>query len=458
MKYIFHAITIALLITGCGESTVTPPVDDHNEDDMLVPECGWQIKSNIAFANWALPNIGTVYWAYAYELTMGEHLRIEGAFPGAIIDGTMQWTRFFSLQTYNVRDIPASGALTAVPAGTTVSGLNDADIAPLAGSANPYVRNANPNNSQDGKPGRWSVVIRADADPSLPLAANEMAAYPRPSGQKPYGTRGTLILRYYLPVDGFPLEVNAPGKGGVDLPTITHIDASGKETLIPQCSDIVRQLAASRTLPATIEIPPVEYQENGPAFVRPKATAFAFISSANRYLCAEALYDSTRTDRMIRIRGKLPRTPKTMQAPFDIRTGDVVLPGASGYDMRYWSFVVNKNKHPFPAVVGGGVQDADVKLDADGYYTIIVSKIEDRPSWWNDPADARNALINWVNWTDSNDVGNVANIILVMRNLVPDEFFNHSVDNVVTSSSPQEARNVMGEYYPLVDWVDGRKL
>lgn len=458
MKQFLFVLSFVLIIAGCGENTVTPPVDDPEEEEILVPDCGWQVKSNIAFANWALPNTGTVYWIYAYQLARGEHIRIDGQFPGAVIDGKMQWTRFFNLQTYVVKDLPASGAFPMVPAGASVSGLNDADIVPMAGSANPYVRNANPINGQVGPPGRWSVVVRADADPSTLLTVNEMAAYPRPAGQKPYGTRGALILRYYLPVDGFPLEANAPGKGGVDLPTITRVDAVGKETLVPQCSDVIRQVAASRTLPSKIEIPPIGYQENGPAFVRSQISVFAFLNSANRYLYAEASYDSTRADRMIRIRGKLPRTPKTMQAPYDIRTGDVVAPGATGYDMRYWSFVVNKDKYPYPAVLGGGVQDADIKLDANGTYTIIVSKVEDRPLWWNDPKDGRNALINWLNWTDNDNIGRVETIGLVLRNLDPSETFNQSVDNVVRGSSPQEAHAVMGDYYPVVDWVDGTAL
>ncbi len=458
MKHILYTFTIALIITSCSESSVTPPIDDPKEEENQVPECGWQIKSNLAYANWALPNTGTVYWIYAYNLGKGEHLRIDGEFPGAMMDGKMQWTRFFNLQTYTAKDLPALGSLPAIPAGATVSGLNDADIAPMAGSANPYVRNANPTIGQDGKPGRWSIVVSADADPSMPLGYNVMAAYPRPGGQKPYGTRGALILRYYLPVDGFPLEINAPGRGGVDLPTITHVDASGKEAVIAQCSELVRQVAASKTLPSIIDLPPIGFQENGPAFVRSQTTVFAYLNSANRYLYAEASYDSTRADRMIRIRGKMPRTPKTMQAPYDIRTGDVVAPGASGHDMRYWSFVVNKDKYPYPAVIGGGVQDADIKLDGDGYYTIIVSKIEDRPTWWNDPTDARNALINWVNWTDNENIGRYDNIGLVLRNLLPSESFNQSVDNVVKGSSPQEARAVMGEYYPVVDWVDGKKM
>jgi|GEM_PF-5626100 len=40
MKHILYAFTIALLITSCSKSSVTPPIDDPKEEENQVPECG----------------------------------------------------------------------------------------------------------------------------------------------------------------------------------------------------------------------------------------------------------------------------------------------------------------------------------------------------------------------------------------------------------------------------------
>lgn len=457
MKSSFLALSMAALtLAGCSDPATPQNAKAAAADTALLPNCGWQVKGNIASANWALPNTGTVYWAYIYNLEAGESLVLDGQYPGQVVGGDQHWTRFFSLQTYNAEEIPVEGDLTAIPAGSRVATIYDADIKPLPGSVNPYVAGAD----ADTAPGRWRVTVSADAvnDPSTPATGDVIAAYPREAGAKPYGTRGALMLRYYLPVDGFPLTEDAPNKGGVELPVITHVDAKGNKTVVSECPSMVRKLVAKKVQPGTIKTPPVGFQENGPAFIRPLETDGVYPNVANRYLYAAAVYDADREDRMIRIRGKLPKTPKTMPAPYDGRQSAVVMPGAAGHDMRYWSIFVNKDAYPYPGVMDGGVADSDVKTDKDGFYTVIISKEEDRPDWWNDASDVRNRTINWVNWTDTDNIGERKEIGILFRNLLPTADFSHSVDAVPAGSSPEVARQVMGDYYPVVDHVSAKSL
>lgn len=439
---------------------VPPPEPPPGDGKFVLPDCAWQFKSNVARSNWALPNIGTVYWSYVYELEAGESLVLEGDFPGKPVDGETAWTRFFSFQTYNTHELPATDGFAAIPAASSVATMYDAGIPPTGGSYNPYVTVPSVSEGSSSPTGSYRVVISADAesDPDVPVAHDVLAAYPRPFGHKPYGTKGTLMLRYYLPADGYPLERDAPGTGGVGLPVIKHVDASGNETVISECRAIMRDAIADKAKPGAIETPPVDYQDGQPRFIRPAETDGVCPNAANRYLYAEATYDATADKRMIHIRGKMPSTPKTMPAPYDRRDGDVVLPGTDGFDMRYWSLIINKDAYPYPAVDSGGFQDADVELDENGFYTIIVSKPEDRPDWWENRLDPRNNGVNWVNWTDSLNIGPEDSIGLLMRNLVPSDEFVHSIDRVEPGSSPEEAAYQMEDYYPITRWVSKEDL
>jgi len=460
MKNLAYTLMLLAGMACSYSSSYCKAVYDSEESGRLLPNCGWQIKCDLANANWAIPEAGSVYWVYVYELRQGESLRIEGEYPCRRVKGQMQWTRFFSLQTYSVNALAASGEFPAIGAGSHIAAIVDADIIPTEGSTNPYAVGSKPDQDDQQMPSKWTIIVSADAETNTSTSAvrNVLAAYPRAYGHKPYGSRGALILRYYLPIDGYPLGEDSPSMGGVELPAITQIDSSGNESAIGNCLGLVRNFVTSRVEPRSVIIPPIGFQDQGPAFIRPLAADVSYRNSANRYLYTEAVYRADRQDRMLRIRGKMPRTPKTMPAPYDKRPDSIVMPSTAGYDMRYWSIGINKNTHPYPTVLGGGVHDAEINLDTAGYYTVIVSKPEDRPSWWSDPLDARNKALNWVNWTDSQNVGEENSIGLVMRNLLSSKDFLHSINNVPKGSSPQEARNAMGEYYPVIDWIDATKL
>ena len=131
-------------------------------------------------------------------------------------------------------------------------------------------------------------------------------------------------------------------------------------------------------------------------------------------------------------RGKLPTFPDTFARTKVMPEGQVV----------YWS-VVTVASAP-SGELWDGVFDMQAPVDKDGYYTIVVSRPQDRP---------RNATrengVAWIDWgpgeglndpRDRKDWG-----MLLMRFMVPKPDWEHSPAKV---SKPGEEATVMGPYYP----------
>jgi hypothetical protein len=76
------AATSALLLSPLAAQADPglPPAVLNNGQP--IPDCAWQVKSNIAMSNWALPNQATTYWSHPYKIQEGEKLVMIGHFPG----------------------------------------------------------------------------------------------------------------------------------------------------------------------------------------------------------------------------------------------------------------------------------------------------------------------------------------------------------------------------------------
>jgi hypothetical protein len=91
-----------------------------------------------------------------------------------------------------------------------------------------------------------------------------------------------------------------------------------------------------------------------------------------------------------------------------------------------------------------GVFDMQVPVDKDGYYTIVVSRPEDRPK-----NATRKNNVAWIDWGPGEGLGDPRNRkdwgALLMRYMVPHKDFKYSP---LKASSPAELATVMGPYYP----------
>ena len=73
------------------------------------------------------------------------------------------------------------------------------------------------------------------------------------------------------------------------------------------------------------------------------------------------------------LRGKMPRFPDTFEG-----TGGKGLETMTDWQSRYWSLVICEA--PPSGLSNDGLTDMQVPLDADGNYTIVISRVEDRPA------------------------------------------------------------------------------
>jgi hypothetical protein len=131
-------------------------------------------------------------------------------------------------------------------------------------------------------------------------------------------------------------------------------------------------------------------------------------------------------------RGKMPTFPDTYAGVNTMTDGQVV----------YWS-VETLGGAP-SGQIWDGVFDMMVPLDEDGYYTIVVSRPEDRPR----NATKENGVM-WIDWgpgEGSNDSRNRTDWgMLLMRYMVCAPDWEHSP---AKSREPGSLKTVMGPYYP----------
>ncbi len=132
------------------------------------------------------------------------------------------------------------------------------------------------------------------------------------------------------------------------------------------------------------------------------------------------------------VRAKLPTFPNTWANAKTTTTGEV----------RYWS--VATMAVATSGSLWDGVFDMQVPLDKDGYYTLVVSRPEDRPK------NATNESgVAWIDWGPGEGLGDPRNRkdwgMLLMRFTGINEDWQYSPLKV---KSPGELATVMGPYYP----------
>lgn len=384
------------------------------------------------YINIAYPDANVFYWAAAFTIPDGAKLYLKGDYPHS---------RYMSLISYDERGRP-------------VESLADYLIEPnkTEGSVNPYL----PRNVRNSSQRNYSVEIvnktpesdRAIGERSTSYSGNVLhtPSYGRTNQQ-------AILYRIYLPDDG-----KAPN-GGVNLP---DPELSLPDGRVLSGSDACKMLKTRQPLQISLNavgVPPSEYRTliNKPGkpdtwpskipaewfiqldresllgiytgYINPEARR----SEGGFYPNLDNHYVRTIINRkhgpVFLLRGKAPTTPKTYG-------GDKVMGDG---ELRYWS--VCSNQGFANTRVNDCLFDEEIPLDPRGYYTIVVSREEDRP---------RNAIpecgIGWLPMAEDGDGLFDPDVTIVqIRHMLTAPGFEQSVQRVFRQ---EDLNDVMGEYLP----------
>jgi hypothetical protein len=428
---IFAAISMAL---GSPASAAKSASAVSNSPIPGPRTCFWLRGPHNAdpYINVAYPDEGAFYWSAVIVIPEGATLKLKGQYPHA---------RYMSFVSYR-------------STGQAVESLADHQIAPDAGSSNPFVAGA----SRDVKKRNYTVTVTVRAD-SVEAGQGKAAAGDGTNTLRaPKIETGQLSILYRIYVN----DKDQPVSGGVPLPEAELTLANGSvlkgeaacdalQSRRPWIADLTalgipvpmyKSLRDQKDRPATWPAQPdVEWHVQHP---RPAvATIFTgnhvetargggefYPNPDNRYARA---FVSTKFGPVLMLRGKMPLTPRTFG-------GDRVM--GSG-ELRYWSLC--SNIAPINSRVTDCVFDEQVPIDSARNYTIILSKEKDRP---------RNARpecgLAWVRLPDEGDgVGDPDFSLLVMRNMLAAPDFAGAVQNALDDKDLPR----MGDYLPKGQYV-----
>lgn len=382
------------------------------------------------YVNVAYPDGAARYWTAVFTTPPGAKLTLKGQFPHA---------RYMSMISYDA-------------SGKPIEALADYRIRPDAGSVNPFIAGAR----RDFRQRDYSLII-ADAPPTdakaegQVLSGSEQNLLHAPGVGA--GHQQILIMRIYVP------DQDRDVLGGVGLPDIELTMADGRKLAGQDACDALDTQQAPVLTPAALSIPldqfnamahptgkpamfpatnPLTwyvqydrkfllgiYTGERPAGARKSEGGF-FPNPDNNYIRAIV---NRGYGRVLVLRGRMPTTPKTL-------AGEPVMGRGQ---LRYWSICSNQS---FANTrVTDCLFDEQVPLDAQGYYTIVLSRKADRP---------RNAIpacgVAWLELADDGDgAGDPDAGILQIRNMLADPEFGQSVQAVKDIGTEKA---VMGDYLP----------
>jgi hypothetical protein len=373
-----------------------------------------------------------------------------------VLHGQFPHSRFFSLT--------ASSTL-----GVIRGHLYDIEIKPDPGSTNPFLRGADRN----ARHRSYTVTIVDQPDPG---AGHEQpnTLYAGVAGQAPGAGPFVVAERVYLPDRGRDFS------GGVGEPAASYVAANGTTStgqaacttlstkpgasnlinfnpiLFPE-SKIQSLLALSKSPEHPAVKQAVWYKYFGPSWLL--APYYAGTSDARMIstlpLSATGLganpangYVFTWLDRSFGpnhhghniavLHGKLPITPATY-------AGEPRMQG--GTQLRYWS-MCNSEGLPSGKTTGPCLADEETPINAQRYYTIVVSLPQDRPTNATDKCG-----VAWMNWGRTGDgYTRPRSTLMIMRNLstTAHPSFPNAVQNIAT---PGAVKSTMGAYLPTVTYT-----
>lgn len=439
-------LLVAMAIGATGRAHAQPALPDLAPVRKPVPteeldrvarasgltDCFWAATISPGTFNLLLPDSHAVYWLAQFRLPAGARLSLEGAFAHA---------RHVSFNTYDAQGAP-------------VDRVNDQMLAAEPGATNPYLTGAR----RDAAARAYRVRL-VERELVAGKAADEST---RPASTLfiPQGAeRQQLWYRIYLPDQGRDV------RGGVALPTPVLRLADGKElrgqalcqainvreglvTDTGLSADATRKLLSMKGPGVVSPFHPAQNPPRWSAFFNPELSVTGVLvgtpyeavrqrMDATRrggfYSTLDNSYLSAYVDRrhgpVLAIEGQAPTTPATSD-------GQATMAAAQ---LRYWS--VCKYRSLADTTVDGCLADAQVPLQAQRRFTIVVSTPADRP------ANARPECgVAWLDWGRAGDgLGNPDGGFVILRQMMPAADFGQSVFSV---RKPGEEQEVMGAYFP----------
>jgi len=348
----------------------------------LLPVCSWPFEvTGRGITNIATPDTNATYWVMPLDMSSWRGMVVHGFYPDA---------RFFNFSTYTAT-------------GSFVDSIFDAEIAPDAGSKNPFAE-PSPHRSDN-----YTVSIgplNSGSSNSLSIGSSRFAF---------------VVYRVVLPDQGLDRT------GGVGVPAVTLADFSGNSRTLKPCpfADAETSLGnlvllledsgitdAARFLGQILSLanqPPVgTCSPNQP--VTPVVSFSATVPGVNFFPNPQTTYFQTanlcfQPNEILVIRGKAPVFPNTYPP-----NGSIFEPAFdTQIQLRYWSMCNNVGILPSPVVACAA--DATSELDPSQFYTYVISNDPAPPSWL--PPG-----VNWLPW------GPVSfPITLIYRNILPQNGF-----------------------------------
>ncbi len=427
-------ITLRCLLSTLMLTTLALNTTFASAAETIIPgerSCFWYRGPHSAdpYINVAYPDANVFYWASAFTMPEGSRLEIEGQFPHS---------RYFSLISYDA-------------GGRPLESLADYLVRPEPGAENPFRVDARRDKrkrdyrveilNRELDESRKEGVFQADSE------RNVLHAFGGQHNQQ------ILLYRIYLP------NADAGITGGVSLPEPVLTLADGTKLRGEKACD---QLATQQQLQLKVDamgIPVAAYRklinqpgkpDTWPAKVNPqwhiqldresllgiytgKINPDARRSEGGFFPNPDNNYIRTIVNRrhgpVLVLRGKMPTTPATVD-------GERTMTPAQ---LRYWSICSNQG---FANTrVNDCLFDEEVPLDANGYYTIVVSREADRPR-----NARRECGLAWLPMADDGDgVFDKDASVVQIRNMLASPDFPQAVQRVQRDG---DIEKVMGEYYP----------
>lgn len=406
-------LAVALLFaSGC--TSEKPQIDDDplpgepDAPDPIFPGvvsqgCDWALIYDPARpgGNSAFPDKGARYWIAIVSggVPAGSKLRVNGQYPDA---------RYSSLQIYD-------GYLA------TLDSLSDFQIVPDPGNSNPFLDQTRPSGSDHG----GDYTARAHIGVNRPAMPEQNAMYRPPALLGGHVARRTaLAYRTYLPEGG--------NQGRVALPRLTLETPDGELPLANAadatvCAQIAANLrqdgarlpgSANALDPLPPAARPVFRRFDGALGTGTGGQGVGF-NRDNGFMYAKT---GSGYAPLLLVRARAPS--------YTTQPAAGTVP-----QVRYWSICEASFN---TQMVSSCVTDRGAALDDAGYYTVVVSASQDRPSILDSvPGYA---------WLERNPdrVG-----VVTMRELLAHPTFAQATVNVdLTHPAPQ----VKGEYQPLATY------
>lgn len=386
--------------------------------------------------NVGYPDQAAGYWVATYTSVPGARLRLRGDYPHA---------RYISFNVYD-------------PGGRPIDSLSDVELAPDAGSSNPFMAGAD----RTAMPRDYSGTVEftgrpAERERNTLYAGEGQTGAPNPGG--------TLLYRIYLP------DAGTDDLGGVGVPELTLETADGGSQRIElvDCRELTFPRAGLTDEVAAVDGAPLRTGVTWPGHSPPLwrrfvnlPTAYADLARDNPYADQTPLRElmaplplataggdggffsnrdndyiyapvSRNWGDILVLEGRAPTYP-------DTRAGATTAPLES--ELRYFSLCHNEIAAQRWISC---LSDDEIVLDDQGNYRIAISVSGQRP----DNARAE-CGVTWLPWGPSEEG------VLILRHMLPAADFDSAIQRIPRETTAEEIESVLGPYYPAGRYVPDR--